>query len=293
MAARPSIHRAEVIGTRRLTPGMLRVTLGGDGLRAFTSTGVGDEYVHVLFPRPGEDEPALPADGESWLGEDDAAPGRHYTVRDHRAAVGEIDLDVVVHEGGVACAWALAAGPGDVVGVSAPRGLYDPPAGTTVRFLLADETGLPAVARLIEQAPPGIRTRAVVEVADRSHQLTIDHGGDTELTWVRAGNGRSPSRLPELVRTLELPDDGSGYVWVAGETKALREVRKHLRRERGLPAMAYRVVGYWTGEAEAWRARYDALPAEVRDGLARMWEDDRPADEIEDDYIARLESLGL
>lgn len=293
MADDASIHRAVVVGVRQLTPGMARVTLGGDGLRSFVSTGVGDEYVHVLFPRPGEDQPVLPRDG-AWRDEDgEPLPSRHYTIRGHRSSPGEVDLDVVLHEGGIAGAWVREAAPGHVVALTEPRGLYDAPETVTLRHLLADETGLPAVARLIEQAPAGVRTRAVVELADTAHRLAIEHGPDTEVVWIRGGNGRGPSRLPDVVRGLDIPDDGSAYVWVAGETKALREVRRHLRQERGLASSAYCVIGYWTDKAEEWRARYEALDPAVRDELQRMWDDDRPSEEIEDDYIARLESLGL
>ena len=39
------LHVAEVTRTTRRTPGMVRVTFGGDGLRAFRTTGIGDEFV--------------------------------------------------------------------------------------------------------------------------------------------------------------------------------------------------------------------------------------------------------
>ena len=48
------IYRAEVITARRLTPGMVRVTFGGEDLSRFATTGVGDEYLRVFFPH-GED----------------------------------------------------------------------------------------------------------------------------------------------------------------------------------------------------------------------------------------------
>ena len=41
-------HEAEVLAKRVLTPGMLRLTFGGEGLADFQSTGVGDEYYATL-----------------------------------------------------------------------------------------------------------------------------------------------------------------------------------------------------------------------------------------------------
>ena len=49
-----------VLGRGNVTPGMVRVTLGGDGLRDFRSTGVGDEYVRFFFPDLDTGELVLP-----------------------------------------------------------------------------------------------------------------------------------------------------------------------------------------------------------------------------------------
>jgi NADPH-dependent ferric siderophore reductase len=44
------IYRADVIAAQRLTPGMVRVTFGGDGLSDFATTGVGDESCGCSSP---------------------------------------------------------------------------------------------------------------------------------------------------------------------------------------------------------------------------------------------------
>lgn len=299
-----SIHRAEVARTQRLSPGLVRVTFAGAGLSGFASTGVGDEYLRVFFPH-GEDrrDVSLPyATENSWDWPDGAihAPMRTYTVRDHRPADGEVDIDFVVHDGGVAAAWALAAAPGDVVGLNAPTGLYEPPGDLSWQLLIADQAGLPAAARLLAQAPAGVRTRAVLEVPDADHRIGLAVPADVEVHWVYGGNGHGPSRLDEIVVTSVAAADSSGaqglpggYVWVAGETRCLRTVRRHLRHTLGLPAERYKVIGYWTERAEEWRERYEALDSSVKDELHAMWDTDRDADEIEDDYVLRLESLGL
>lgn len=290
----PRIWRAEVTHVRRLTPGMVRVTLGGPGMAEYGTTGVGDEYVRVFFPHPGQDEPVMPrVSGRSWAFDDPdtAAPMRTYTVRAWRP--GEVDVDFVVHDGGVAAAWALRARAGDVVGLTTPIGLYDPPDGTTWQLLLADATGLPAALRLLEQAPPGVRTRAVLEVPDAAHHQDVPPGEHVDVTWVHGGNGHGPSALVDVLRDVTLPG-GPGYVWVAGEARVLRAVRKHLRHERGLPGTAYTVIGYWTAQAELWRERYDALPDPVRTRLSSLWDDaERDPEEIEDEYVDQLERLGL
>src|SRR6185503_16277576 len=55
MPNRPSrpAHRATVTRVEQLTPHMIRVVVGGEGLRAITAGEFTDHYVKVLFPRPG------------------------------------------------------------------------------------------------------------------------------------------------------------------------------------------------------------------------------------------------
>ena len=43
-------HRAEVVATRRLTPHLLRVELGGEGLRGWSSSGLPDERLVLVLP---------------------------------------------------------------------------------------------------------------------------------------------------------------------------------------------------------------------------------------------------
>jgi len=114
----------------------------------------------------------------------------------------------------------------------------------------------------------------------------------TEVTWIDGGNGHGPSRLEQVVRSLPRPP-GVGYVWVAGETRELRGVRRYLRRELGLPSTAYKTVGYWTDGAERWRAEFEALDAEIKASLEAIWELDADLGDIEIQYDERLARLGL
>lgn len=290
------IYRAEVVSAERLTAGMIRIVLGGPDVADFVTTGVGDEYLRVFLPAAGEREPVLPtATDTSWEYPPGvtASPMRTYTVRAVDPAAGTLTIDFVVHDGGVAAAWAQRAAAGDVVGLNSPTGLYAPPADLAWQVLLADATGLPAVGRLIEQAPAGVRTRVVIEVLDESHRQDFGDNPDVEVAWVYGGNGHSQSRLEELLRAIDLPE-GSGYVWFAGETTVLRAVRTYLRHERGLGPSAYKVIGYWTDKSEQWDEKWQNLDPSVKAWIDTLWADEaRDAEEIEDEFFAKLESLGL
>ena len=57
-----------------------------------------------------------------------------------------------------------------------------------------------------------------------------------------------------MVEAIDWPD-GDGYFWMAGESAQMRAIRKHLMRERRLPATAYDVMGYWRGVGRPAAAR--------------------------------------
>jgi NADPH-dependent ferric siderophore reductase len=283
---------ATVVRTGAVTPSMRRIVLGG--LAGYRSTGVGDEYVRLVFPAAGSADPVLAAvtDGQLDYGSIDLATMRTYTVRAHDPAAGEVTIDFVIHAGGVAAAWAAAARPGDRVGINTPCALYAPPEDLAWQVLVADCAGLPAAARLLETTPPGIRTRVVIEVPDARHHVPLPARAGADVRFLHGGNGFAPSRLEEIVRSLPRPD-GTGYVWVAGEAGALRGVRRYLRKELGLPATAFKAVGYWQERAEAWRDRYQALDDDTKASLDAVWTAGSEPVDLELRYDEELSRLGL
>ncbi len=289
------IRRAVVTAVQNLSPGMVRVTFGGDDLADFVSTGVGDEYVRLFFPHPGRTDVVMPyVSGDYWEYPEGADPGpmRTYTIRDVPEP-GVVVIDFVVHEGGVAASWALGARPGDVIALNPPRGLYDRPDDATWQLLLADATGLPALARILELTPATVRTRAVVEVADDAHRIDLATPAGADVVWTLGGNGHGPCGLLEALRATSLPE-GAGYVWFAGEARVQRAVRTYLRHELGLPGPAYKVVGYWTERAEEWRSTWLGLGPEVRERLDSLWSDEsRDPEDVADEVDALYASVGL
>ncbi len=285
---------AEVVRVEDLSPAMRRIVFGGPSLAGYWTTGVGDEYLRVMFPEPGQQKPDLPAVNGDRLDYSsiDMSRLRTYTVRAFDPETGELTIDFVIHEGGVAAQWAAAAAPGMFVGVNSPASCYNPPDDLQWQILVADYAGLPAALRLVESAPAGVRTRLVLEISDSSHRIEIPSDPDVEVTWVVGGNGAQPSRLEEIVRRLPRPE-GVGYIWVAGETGVVRSVRRLLRHEFGLPGSAYRTVGYWVEKAEEWDARFAALDEETKRTLDALWDRDEDPEVIEDEYDKQLIRLGL
>ena len=263
---------ATVLGRRTLSAHLVTVTLGG--LTDYATTGVPDEYVRVLIPPAGA-ELALPEIDEKWnitYPEGSVEPDfRVYTVSDHRVVEGEtqIDLDIALHDEGVGSDWARSCRPGDRVGLIEPHGLYAAPDDVAWQLLVADVTGLPAVARILRGLSTGQQAVVHVVLTDPGDEIALPSAADVDVTWqVVAKETDICDALAEAVTSRDLPASDR-YVWLAGEARSSRAVRKHLRRELGWPQSDFYTCGYWQIEAEKWNARYEEVAAEVEQKAAQ------------------------
>lgn len=239
---------ATVTRTSWLSPGLVRVTVHGPSLHTFPSTGIGDEYVRIHFPDTDGRlrEPEVQPDGD-WRFEGEYPHVQPYTIRQYDAARGEVDIDFVVHGHGRASLWAAAAKPGDRILFGQPRSLYDAPRDVRECVFVTDATGIPALARLLEQLQSEAHALVFVEVADASHRIELHSEATLDVRWFDArGNGVAPSAMTEAIAGVELHPDA--YVWVAGEANELSHTRRHLKRERSHAAALTKVIGYWRDE---------------------------------------------
>jgi NADPH-dependent ferric siderophore reductase len=288
--------RADVRDVVALTPNMIRIVFGGEDLRRFVSSGDPDERLVVVLPRAGEREAPVPIrqdDGTLDYPAEDEPEMRSYTVRRVDAATGELVIDFVRHEGGVAATWAIQARVGDVVYLSPASGWYRPPADTTWQLLMADMTALPALGRILEELPAQQRAVVLAEVTEPSDSQRIETSADTTVSWLPgSGNGHAPSRLLQALQEIELPE-GPGYLWFAGEAAESRAVRKYVRRELGWPTERFTIIGYWRVEKARWMTRYE----EVGESLEKVYESAVASGLSEGDaleiYEEALEKAGL
>src|SRR4051812_13333336 len=90
---------AHVISTERLTPRMIRVVLGGEGLAGFRAGEFTDHYVKLQVPPPGAAyaAPFDPEDVKARFPNEQWPRTRTYTVRAWDAQRGELTIDFVVH----------------------------------------------------------------------------------------------------------------------------------------------------------------------------------------------------
>ncbi|WP_197319892.1 siderophore-interacting protein [Saccharomonospora sp. NB11] len=240
------IRTAEVVRTRRLGAGLVRVTLGGEGTEGFEAHAP-DEHIKLIFPD---------ADGRLRLPEPDglmlrwprpSPTAREYTVRAYDPVTGELDIDIALHPGGLASEWARSVRPGEQVHVAGPPGGLIVPFSYDRYVLAGDITALPAIARWLEALPPTAAGWAVIEVAGPAEEIALTRPEAVEVRWLHRGD-RAPGTtdlLERAVRALPLVPDERTYVWVAGEAGAIKPLRRWVRDELKLARHDHDITGYW------------------------------------------------
>jgi NADPH-dependent ferric siderophore reductase len=241
----PTFHPVTVADISPLTPRMRRITFTGEKLAEYPNDGPATHF-KLLLPAPGQAEVELPEAGPDGLRWPEPRPLRRtYTPRHVDRSGQRLVVDFALHDdSGPATAWAAAARVGDRVVVTGARGSYWIDPGADWTLLVADETALPAVGTILDDAPAGARVLLVAEVADKEEQLEFVTAA--ELTAVWCHRGADPAWMPaaQAVRDLALPG-GRGAVWVGLEATAMRTVRRHLLGERGLDREQLYTRGYW------------------------------------------------
>ncbi len=267
-----TIRRLEVTGVRDITGGMLRVTLAGEQLGPFENNGFAqpafrspgfDDNIRLVFAYPGDDAPVLPVqkDGNVEAPKDRRPLTKSYTVRRWDPEAGEVHIDFVKHGTGVATTWARRCGPGDEIHIVGPAhsGLF--PAGVDWLLAAGDDTALPAIGRLLEEAPAGLRLQVFIEVDGPEDEQDLPTRADATITWLHRG-GAAPGTTTLLADAVMSAPwwPGEAYAWVAGESMCVKPIRRFLRETRGLPRERVDVTGYWRRDEVVTLADDPAVP---------------------------------
>lgn len=240
----------EVVSTEEITPTLRQVTFSGDDLATFSPVGP-DTFLYVLLPPPGRAELTIDT-SFSWeavphMPEDERPVGAYYTLRRWRPEAREIDVWAVRHEGaGPAGRWFEEVTPGAPAALWGPRTAFEPPPDTDGYLLVADETGLPAVAVILESLPAGVPIVVLAEADSPATRPPLPEHPTATVHWLHR-EGAAPGTttlLGDAARTVN-PPGARPYVWGGGESRAMTAVRKHVRHELGLAREHVSLVAYW------------------------------------------------
>ncbi|MFC7493975.1 MULTISPECIES: siderophore-interacting protein [unclassified Nocardioides] len=254
-----------------LTPALVRVVLGGEGLTGFASPDATDAYVNVAIPPAGAPYAGVfsPAEVREQHDREHWPARRRYTVRRWDAEAARLTLDFVVHgDHGAGGPWAAGTHVGDVLVFEGPGSGYRPDPTADWHLLVGDESALPAIAASLEAIPPGAAAVVRLVCDGPEHEIALRCSGDLDLEWLhRTGADDDVDLLPDAVADLVFPP-GRVHAFVHGEADEIRAIRRHLLADRGLDRAAMSCSPYWrrTMTDEAWRAV-------KRDYVAAMDED--------------------
>lgn len=213
-------REVEVVRVETVGNSFARITFYSEELADFQSAGF-DDHVKFIF----EDE-----NGELVR--------RDYTPRAFNRDKRELTLEFALHGDGQACAWARSAKPGQRAVIGGPRGSRIVPKDYDWHLLVADDSGLPAIARRLEELPAGTHVM-VIAVAEAAYQSQLTSFAELQVHWVNDAAALAPA-----VSALDLPA-GEGFAWGAGEASAMKAVRQVLVEEKQHPTVAMRVAAYW------------------------------------------------
>jgi NADPH-dependent ferric siderophore reductase len=181
--------------------------------------------------------------------------------------------------------WASRATVGDRIALLAPRrgypygGIEFTPGPGADLLLVGDETAVPAVCTVLEQLPDDARGTAFLEVPLAADVQDVRGPAGVEVVWLaREGDelglglhdavvahlGIPGARVdvaadevdPDLWETPfysssgeDVPGDVTGvggtYAWIAGESKVVTGLRRHLVRDLGMDRSQVAFMGYW------------------------------------------------
>ncbi|MCW2736826.1 siderophore-interacting protein [Nocardioides sp.] len=181
--------------------------------------------------------------------------------------------------------WAAQAAPGDRIVVLAPRrgfpygGIEFTPAPGADLLLVGDETAVPAVCTVLEQLPDDARGTVFLEVPTAGDVQEVRRPAGVDVVWLaregeELGVGLHDAVVAHLgipgARVEVAPDEvdpdlwetpyysSSGeevagktggtegtYAWIAGESKVVTGLRRHLVKELGFDRSRVAFMGYW------------------------------------------------
>lgn len=230
-----------VIRTSEIFPGMQRITLTYPGIAKAQSSGIHFRLMMPLEPGRAPVWPVMGANGSPvWPQGNDTLHARYVTIKEVRADVEEVDVDIVRHAGGLISEWAQHAQPGDQVGAMGPAGTTALPAVDTY-FLAADGTGMPAIARLLPGLPK-----------DATGHLVVAAPPETDLPGYFPATGLEVHQIaPEVFDAFvteqapKLATEQTGYALFLGEFAAAQTLRKHFKGTLGLDKDHQISVAYW------------------------------------------------
>lgn len=248
-----------VLRRERLSPHFSRVTIGQEDAASFTPMGF-DQWFRLFIPVAEGSLARLPKTLSPLsyakyltIAKTTRPVLRNYSVRAYRPDGPdgpELDVDFVLHgsaedgTAGPAAAWANSCARGDAVALLDEGIGFNPAPGREHFLLVADETGLPAMAGVLAALPRDATGHALIELPDAEDRQPLDAPPGVEVGWLPRARGTAPGQTV-LAAAQDLPTPATPvHAWVVGEAGLAVALRRHWVRV-GIPKGDIMFCGYW------------------------------------------------
>lgn len=252
---RPIQAELKVSRKEYITPHYIRIYLTGEDIPLFDNTTVGVNN-KILIPPKGLNKihfPEFDYEKRQWypMSEEVRPTVRTYTHRGIDLKANEIWIDFVAHgDEGPASAWAINAKENDVLGVLMKDGKTELYAKAESYLLVADATGIPVIAAILEDLPETAKGTCILEVHGKEDEQELQTKASIEFIWLHNEYPQNGSQLAEVVKQQALPQT-SRFAYVAAEFSSVKEIRQYLRKEKSWRQDELYAYSYWkAGMAE-------------------------------------------
>ncbi|MEU8637728.1 siderophore-interacting protein [Amycolatopsis sp. NPDC048633] len=245
-----------VLRRERISAHFSRVTIGQEDVAGFTPMGF-DQWFRLFIPVAEDSLSRLPRTLNALsyakyltIAKTTRPVLRNYTVRAHRPDGPdgpELDVDFVLHGdegGGPAATWARSCTRGDAVAILDEGIGFNPAPGRDRFLLVADESGLPAIAGVLASLPDTATGHALIEIPEDDDRQPLVAPPGVEVGWLPRARGAVPGRTA-LAAAQDLPAPNTPvHAWVVGEAGLAVSLRRHWVRA-GIPKNDIMFCGYW------------------------------------------------
>ncbi len=262
----------EVESVERISQGMIRIILGGGELNGFVPAPFADQYINAYFiPKGAPYEAPFDLEQLKEVQSGFQPRARRFTIRKWDEKSKLMTIDFFTHgDQGHAGVWAQNAKPGDRLQFKGPNGSYSPDSTADWHLLAGDESAIPAISASIEAMHSSKICIAFMVVDSPEQEISLQSDAKLKLTWLHRSKATEPEAvLLEAIKGFTFPS-GKYDAFIHGEAAEVREIRKHLIRDRGVDKSASSISPYW---------RRDHTDEEWRSVKKQWLEDQRKEDE--------------
>ena len=172
---------------------------------------------------------------------------RTYTVRAWRPETSEFVLDFVVHgDEGLAGPWARSVQVGEAFEFQGPGGGWSPDVTTdrVAHLLVGDLSAIPAIEVALERIPAS--HGGLVVIAHDHTEDVRELATHLRVEWVIADElPAAHQRAVDVVTDWQQPEGTELEVFLHGEAAFVRQLRRHVRVDRGVAKDRQSISGYW------------------------------------------------